>query len=111
MRRNPGGNPGYERIISVCRVSKAHDGGAGGGKSISRGTESQVFRFNDKPSAQLGKFSFQFSVFSFQGAGCRVDNLEISSYSGDSFYSWFTIFAFFDKNVIHESNAVFRGLA
>ena len=24
---------------------------------------------------------------------------------------WFTIFAFFDKDVIHESNAVFHGLA
>ena len=67
MRSNPEGNPGYERIFSVCRDSKAHDGGAGGGKSSSRGTESQVFRFNDKPSAQLGKFSFQFSVFSFLG--------------------------------------------
>ena len=51
------------------------------------------------------------SVFSFQGAGCRVQNLEISSYSCDSFYSWFPIFAFSDKDVIHESNAVFHGLA
>jgi hypothetical protein len=56
-------------------------------------------------------FSFQFSVFSFQFSGCRVQNLEISSYSCDSFYSWFTIFAFFDKDVIHESNGVFHGLA
>ena len=38
------GKPGDTKIISVCRVSKAHVGGAGGGKSISRGTESQVFR-------------------------------------------------------------------
>ena len=56
-------------------------------------------------------FSFQFSVFSFQFSGCRVQNLEISSYSCDSFYSWFKIFAFFDKDVIHESNGVFHGLA
>jgi hypothetical protein len=56
-------------------------------------------------------FSFQFSVFSFQGAVFRVQDLEISSYSCDSFYSWFKIFAFFDKDVIHESNAVFHGLA
>ena len=67
---------------------------------------------------QFSVFSFQFSVFSFQfsgcrvqGAGCGVQNLEISSYSCDSFYSWFPIFAFFDKDVIHESNAVFHGLA
>ena len=33
-----GSNPGDTKIISVCRVSKAHDGGARGG------TESQVFR-------------------------------------------------------------------
>ena len=82
-------------------------------------------KFDDKPSARWGKFSFQFSVFSFQfsvfsfqfsgyrvqGTGYRVQNLGISSYSCDSFYSWFTIFAFFDKDVIHESNAVFHGLA
>ena len=37
-------DPGDTRIILVCRVSIANDGGAGGGKSISRGTESQVFR-------------------------------------------------------------------
>jgi hypothetical protein len=37
-------NPGDTKTISVCRVSKANDGGAGGGKSISRGTESQVLR-------------------------------------------------------------------
>ncbi len=36
-------NPGDTKIISVCRVSRANDGGAGGDKSISRGTESQVF--------------------------------------------------------------------
>jgi hypothetical protein len=70
-----------------------------------------MFWFNDKPSARLGKFSFQFSAFSFQLSGCRVENLEISSSSCDSFDSWFTIFAFFDKDVIHESNAVFHGLA
>ena len=37
-------NLGDTKIISVCRVSKANDGGAGGCKSISRGTGSQVFR-------------------------------------------------------------------
>jgi hypothetical protein len=37
-------NPGDTKIISVCRVSTANDGGAGGDESISRGTESQVFR-------------------------------------------------------------------
>ena len=37
-------DPGDTKIISVCRVSKANDGGVGGCKSISRGTESQVFR-------------------------------------------------------------------
>ena len=36
-------DPGDTRTISVCRVSKANDGRAGGDKSISRGTESQVF--------------------------------------------------------------------
>ena len=35
---------GDTKIISVCRVTKANDGGVGGCKSISRGTESQVFR-------------------------------------------------------------------
>ena len=35
---------GDTKIILVCRVIKTDDGGAGGGKSISRGTESQVFR-------------------------------------------------------------------
>ena len=70
-----------------------------------RDWENSVFSF------QFSVFSFQFSVFSFQGVGCRVQNLEISSYSCDSFYSWFTIFAFFDKDVIHESNGVFHGLA
>ena len=30
--------------MTVCGVSTANDGGAGGDKSISRGTESQVFR-------------------------------------------------------------------
>jgi len=60
-----------------------------------------VFWFNDKPRA-----SFQLSVVSCQ-------NLEFSalpicvSYSCDSFYSWFTIFAFFEQSVIHGSNAVF----
>ena len=39
-----GNDPGDTRIISDCRVSKANDGGAGADKSISRGTESQVFR-------------------------------------------------------------------
>jgi len=73
-------------------------------RTFSRSTDWPQFRFNDKPSARLGKFSFQFS-------GCRVQNLEISCYSCDSFYSWFKIFAFFDKDVIHESNAVFDGLA
>ena len=34
---------GDTKIISVCRVTKANDGGVGGCKSISRGTESQVF--------------------------------------------------------------------
>jgi hypothetical protein len=34
---------GDTKTISVCRVIKANDGGVGGGKSISRGTESQVF--------------------------------------------------------------------
>ena len=53
----------------------------------------------------------QFSVFSFQGAVFRVQDLEISSYSYDSIYSWFKIFAFFDKDVIHESNGAFHGLA
>ena len=43
---------GDTKIISVCRVTKANDGGVGGCKSISRGTESQVFWFNDKPSAR-----------------------------------------------------------
>jgi hypothetical protein len=91
-----------------------------------RGWENSVFSFQFSVfsfqfsvfSFQFSVFSFQFSVFSFQGAGCRVQgagcrvqNLEISSYSCDSFYSWFTIFAFFDKDVIHESNAVFNGLA
>ena len=70
-----------------------------------RDWENSVFSF------QFSVFSFQFSVFSFQGVGCRVQNLEISSYSCDSFYSWFKIFAFFDKDVIHESNGVFHGLA
>ena len=37
-------NSGDTKIISVCRVSIANYGGAGGCKSISRGTESQVFR-------------------------------------------------------------------
>jgi hypothetical protein len=37
-------DPGDTKIISVCRVSIANDGGAGGDRSISRGTESQVFR-------------------------------------------------------------------
>jgi len=46
-----------------------------------------------------------------QCAVFSVQNLEISSYSCDSFDSWFTIFAFFDKDVIHESNGVFHGLA
>ena len=36
--------PGDTKTISVCRVSKANDGGAGGGKSISTGKESQDFR-------------------------------------------------------------------
>ena len=35
---------GDTKTISVCRVSKANDGGVGGCKSISRGTESQDFR-------------------------------------------------------------------
>ena len=39
-----GGDLGDTKTISVCRVSKANDGGVGGGKSISSGTESQVFR-------------------------------------------------------------------
>ena len=34
-------NPGDTRIISVCVVSIANDGGAGGDKRISRGTESK----------------------------------------------------------------------
>jgi hypothetical protein len=62
-------------------------------------------------SFHFSVFSFQFSVFRVQFSGCRVENLEISSYSCDSFYSCFPIFAFFDKDVIHESNAVFHGLA
>ena len=37
-------DPGDTKIILVCRFRKAHDGGVGGDKSISRGTESQVFR-------------------------------------------------------------------
>jgi hypothetical protein len=42
---NPGDtNLGDTKIISVCRVSEANDGGAGGDESISRGTECQVFR-------------------------------------------------------------------
>ena len=51
---------------------------AGPPHAASSGSE-RKFRFNDKPSARLGKFSFQFSVFSFQGAvfrvqgaGCRI---------------------------------------
>ena len=35
---------GDTKTFSVCRVSKANDGGVRGGKSISSGTESQVFR-------------------------------------------------------------------
>ena len=38
------GNPGDTKIISVCRVNHAHDGGAGRGKSISRGKRSHDFR-------------------------------------------------------------------
>jgi hypothetical protein len=60
---------------------------------------------------QCGAVKIPFSVFRFQ-------NLEISSplfssplHSCDSFYSWFTIFAFFEKDVIHESNAVFKEFA
>ena len=41
---SPGGDLGDTKTISVCRVSKANDGGAGGCKSISRGKESQDFR-------------------------------------------------------------------
>ena len=88
-------------------------------KRVQRKTECAVGKI------QFSVFSFQFSVFSFQSAECsfqsavfrvqsaecRVQNLEISSYSCDSFYSWFTIFAFFDKDVIHESNGGFHGLA
>ena len=37
-------DPGDTRIISVCRVSIANDGGAGGGTSISRGKKSHDFR-------------------------------------------------------------------
>jgi hypothetical protein len=65
---------------------------------------SSALRFFGSTTNQVCGWEIQFSVFSFQ-------NLEISSYSCDSFYSWFTIFAFFDKDVIHESNAVFHGLA
>ena len=39
-----GSSLGDTKTISVCRVSKANDGGAGGCKSISRGKESQDFR-------------------------------------------------------------------
>ena len=70
-----------------------------------RGWENSVFSF------QFSVFSFQDAVFRMQFSGCRMQDLEISSYSCDSFYSWFTIFAFLDKDVIHESNAVFYGLA
>jgi hypothetical protein len=79
-----------------------------------------VFRFNDKPKAscQLSVVSCQLSVGSWQLAVGSWQNLEISalpdfcsSYSCDSFYSWFKILAFFEKGVIHESNAVFRGFA
>jgi len=69
-----------------------------------------------QPQTQCGAVKIPFSVFRFQ-------NPEISSplfssplfssplYSCDSFYSWFTIFAFFAQDVIHESNAVFNGFA
>jgi hypothetical protein len=36
--------------------------------------------------------------------------LFFSSYLCDSFYSWFTIFAFFELGVIHESTADFHRL-
>ncbi len=42
--KTQGENPGDTRVIAVCQVSTAHDGGVGGDKSILRGTESQVFR-------------------------------------------------------------------
>ena len=44
QERSRPNDSGDTKIISVCRVSTAHDGGARGGKSSSRGTESQVFR-------------------------------------------------------------------
>jgi len=53
-----------------------------------------VFGFNDK-------LSFQFSE----------SRVFFSSCSRDSYDSWFTIFAFFEQSVIHESTAVFRGFA
>jgi len=59
--------------------------------------------FNDKPSARLRKFSFPFSVFRFWDF--------FPSYSRYSFDSWFTIFAFSEQSVIHESNAVSEGFA
>jgi hypothetical protein len=37
-------DPGDTKTISVCRVSIANDGGAGGCKSISTGKEPQDFR-------------------------------------------------------------------
>ena len=65
-----------------------------------RGCENLVFSF------QFSVFRVQGAVFSFQFSVFRVQNLEISSYSCDSSYSWFTIFVFSEQGLTHESNAV-----